>query len=250
MAVAFVLASSQYLTRAIPETVPTTIFPLTVGAWVYPKSANTMAFFSIGDNTVTNQYGAIRRQNTGTVSISAAAGSSESSANNGVAINANTWNFVVGRFISATNRRVGVLHSTSVISHASGTTSRAPTGANEIRVSGHAASAVTNAMDGRVAEWWYATADVQPDGAQIQDQLLRALAFGGPFSVPAIAKNIVEYRSFRTHPTCGDLNEIYFGGGSTAAPWTNTGGATIEAHPPFPYWYVRPGQHVKAMVPI
>jgi hypothetical protein len=106
-------------------------------------------------------------------------------------------------------------------------------------------------FDGNVAEFWYTNTDIQPDGAQLDGNLLRQLAYGGPFSVPHIAGDILEYRSFRKviesdqDEAVGD--EVYWGGAGRQV-WTNTNGVTRGPHPPLPGWYRKPADS-RLMVP-
>ena len=108
-----------------------------------------------------------------------------------------------------------------------------------------------NFSDCRVGELWYTNTDIQPDGAQLDDNLLRQLAYGGPFSVPCCAKDIIEYRSFRKviesnqDEAVGD--EVYWGGAGRQV-WTNTNGVTRGPHPPLPGWYRKPADS-RIMVP-
>lgn len=96
-----------------------------------------------------------------------------------------------------------------------------------------------------IAEFWCTNTDIQADGGQLDNTFLSQLAFGGPFSVPHVASAVVEYRSFRVHPSLNDPYETYSDyGGQT---WTNNGAATTGPHPPLPYWYVKPGQNNKVL---
>jgi len=104
-------------------------------------------------------------------------------------------------------------------------------------------SAPTFFLNGLIAEYWLTNTDIQPDGAQLDDNLLRQLAYGGPFSVPHIAKDLIEYRSFRKviesdqDEAPGD--EVYWGGAGRQV-WTNTNGVRRGPHPPLPGYYKRP----------
>jgi hypothetical protein len=101
--------------------------------------------------------------------------------------------------------------------------------------------------DAFISEFWYTNTDIQPDGAQLNDDLLRQLAYGGPFSVPHVAANLIEYRSFRKviesdqDEAVGD--GVYWGGAGRQV-WTNTNGVTRGPHPPLPGWYAKPNRTI------
>ena len=103
-------------------------------------------------------------------------------------------------------------------------------------------------MNGRIAEFWYADADIYPDGAvNLPDAYIRQLAFGGPFSIPSVAKSVVEYRSFRAHTLTGEGQDVYFGPTGVKS-WADVNGASVGAHPPLPYWYQKPGQRKRQLI--
>jgi hypothetical protein len=95
-------------------------------------------------------------------------------------------------------------------------------------------------FDGQVGEFWYTDTDIQADGAQLQDSTLRQLAYFGPFSIPHIAKDIVEYRSFRSRLDSRQdtPDEVYYRG--TRPVWTNTNGVNLGPHPPAATNYIDP----------
>lgn len=116
-------------------------------------------------------------------------------------------------------------------------------------IGSQASATPTEFFDGRMAEIWYTNTDIQADGLQLQDALLRQLAYGGPFSVPHIAKDIVEYRSLRVHPDSrGDQPSEVYHGKFGRQIWTNANGVTAGPHPPLPYWYVKPGQTRRPLI--
>lgn len=238
MAAEFVSASGQRLSSAAPLTAP----PFTVGAWVFPTTvaAGVAVIYSLSNSTLASNWLAISR-NGAAFRITAQDGTATNTAF-GTAT-ANAWHFIVGRFAAATNRKAAVLHPDGSTAFGSSVTSRTPTGIDVAGIGARNNGSIVELWDGSIGELWVAKADIQPDGAQLLDSTLRQLAYGGPFSVPDIAKDIIEYRSFRKHPASdGDeIGEVHHGALGRQV-WTNTNGVTIGHHPPLPYWYEKPGQ--------
>ena len=241
MGVRFVSASAQTLTCA---THPITAFPVTVGLWVRPLTAATRGLWSLGDSGVATQYIRLGQNATGnTWNLSAQSGGTSDTLSIGVAT-ASQWAFMVGRFISATNKRLSVLQYDGSIVGGQRTTSRAfPTSADSIVLGSTVGG--TAEWNGYLAEVWYTNTDIQADGGVLSEATLRQLAYGGPFSVPHIAKDIIEYRSFRKGliSNTDEEGEVYSGKNGRQT-WTNTNGATLDIHPPLPGWYKRPGAEV------
>lgn len=239
MAVQFVAASSQRIVNAAP---PITTVPFTVGMLVLPTTgADQSNYFSLTDTAGDVHYFAIGQVFASFVIAIRAGGSLATSAI--ATLSPNQWHFLVGRFISSTNRRFSVLFPDGSISHAQNTSSNSPSGIDAMSLGCNASATPFNFMTGSIGEFWITNTDIQDDGTQLNDDLIRQLAYGGPFSVPHIASNVIDYRSLRKHPTSdGDeLGEVYDGAFGRQT-WTNTGGATIGPHPPLPYWYRKPGQ--------
>ncbi len=249
MAAFFVSASAQRLTNFAPPLVSGG-YPLTVGLWAYPTTTGTLrSFFTFGASA--NNTNSLRLDQTAAnaFDIAAQAGGSTAHAAAGT-VTANQWYFLLARFIGAANRRISVLpFNGSAISSGQSTTSVTPT-LNQIAFGSYFGSSNQQAFDGLIGEAWYTATDVQADNAVIQSSLMRQLAFGGPFSVPHIAKDIIEYHSLRRHPLRGDGSDLYVGGGKGVQAWTNAGGVTIGPHPPLPYWYASLRHTRRAMVPI
>lgn len=78
---------------------------------------------------------------------------------------------------------------------------------------------------------------------------LHQLARLGPFSLPHIAKDIIEYRSLRSGLISGDdkPDEVYWGK-QRQADWINTAGVILGDHPPLYPGYVKPGQIIRPLV--
>lgn len=235
MSASFVAASSQ---RLVNSASPITAIPFTMGFWTNTPNTTGQIIAGIWDTGTDNNY--FRLVKTTQFSISAAAGGPESSSAAGT-VAPNTWQFLVGRFISATNRRLAVLNADGSTAHVQNTTSRTPSGFDTMAIGAHEGSIPALFLDGRVAEFWVTNTDIQPDAAQLRDALLFQLAYGGPFSVPYIAKDIIEYRSLRKAPAsyADDMGEVFHGPLGRQV-WTNTNGVTIGPHPPLPYWYAKP----------
>jgi hypothetical protein len=251
MAALFTGASTQYLINATTAGLPSTGYPFTVGMWINLTAVDNVVrdLFAISDTATTNNLFVIRMAGTETFGFAAQAGGTSNTAALATVVVAQTWNFLVARAISATNRKIAALYSTGATEHATSATSRAPAGLDTMTLGALSTSAgILEPWDGRIGEFWLTNTDIQADGAQLLGSTLQQLAYGGPFSIPHIAKDIVEYRSFRKHPVSdGDLATEVFHGKFGRQTWTNTNGVTIGAHPPLPYWYRKPGQYRRVL---
>lgn len=229
MSASFVAASSQRLENVAP---PITTYPFTVGIWAYPTDVSVQGvYWSLGDTGTTTNYFRMAHSSTGTWILNVDDGSGSAGILIGASV-ANAWTFLVGRFISATNRRFSVLQPNGSIVHGQSTTSRTPTSVDAMYLGTRVSSAPPDYLSGRLAEFWYTNADIQADAAQLQNSTLRQLAYNGPFSLPHIARNIVEYRSLRSRldSRADTPEEVYWRG--TRPVWTNTNAVTLGAHPP------------------
>lgn len=240
MAAVFTSAGGKAL---LNSSSPIVALPFCLGLWlnVTTIGAGSGVFF-LSDAGFANFFGVSLDATTGNLSISGQDGGGF----DGVSITAQPapagkWTFVLGRFISTTSRRLSVLFPDGSISHVQGTAAKAPAGANQMQLSANIA-----ACDAAIAEFWLASTDMQIDGAQTQEALMRQLAYGGPFSIPSVAANILDYRSLRKHPTNEEAGEVW-SGGKGKQTWTNTNGAVIGPHPPLPYWYAKPGQNKRLL---
>lgn len=244
MSASFASASTQRLGNSVP---PITTYPFTVAMWVFPlASTGQLTFWSLADTAGDTNSFDLRTNNT-SWSFVATAGSSSTTSTGTVTVS--KWGFVVVRAISATNRRLAILHFDGSAAHAQTTASRAPAGVDNMSLGALVRSSASQAFDGFIGEFWFTDTDIQTDGAQMQNALLRQLAYGGPFSVPHIAKDIVEYRALRVHPDSrGDQPGEVFHGKFGRQTWSNTNGVTIGPHPPLPYWYVKPGQTLRPLM--
>lgn len=231
------VTGTQYL---VNSTTPLTTVPITVGAWVRSTSANSSykAVWNLGVATNTDRFALYQSGGNKWMALITAASTDDLTCEAGT-VTANVWMFMVARFITSTNRRIGVLSNDGSTAHVQSTVSSAPAAADRISIG--AIPDGTEPFAGQIAEIWYTNTDIQVDNAQLQDSLLRQLAYGGPFSVPHVADDILEYRSFRKHPFRNEVGEVYFGG-KGAQIWAPTSTPTVGFHPPLPYWYIKPGQ--------
>lgn len=238
MAASFASASSQSLSTTSPL-LPSTGYPFAVGMWVYPTTSGVeKTLFSFADTASADNYLEVRQNASNQFVAAAAAGGAEVTATAG--INGTRWHFVLVRFDSATLRRIDVLSPTGQTPSGNNTTSTAPTSLDTLALGARIASTTTQYFDGFIGEFWYANVNIQPAGGATQTPVLRQLGRGGPFSVPKVAQNLVQYWSFREHPTAPKGEEAFIGAGKAWQGWTNTGGVTTGPHPPLPFWYERP----------
>lgn len=237
MSVNLVRASSQSLANlAFPIAAP----PVSFGFWLKRTSDNTANLISISDDagaaraviyTLSGQFNLYTTNGT--------------SAAFGDATNVSGLYYILLRVIAGDNVRADILEPSGAISSVAATISLANTFAFTRFVLGSDHTLTANTEDGRVSELFYTNSDIHGDGGAVSSTFLRQLAFKGPGSIQRVRKDIIEYRSFRTHPTAGHRPDIHFGPKGPQA-WTNTGGATIGPHPPHAQpWnrsYIRPGQ--------
>lgn len=243
MAASFVSASSQKLTNSAS---PITAFPATLAFWCYPATTNLQLLAGFFDTATAINYFRIFTGVTGQFRITISDTTSGQVGASAGTTTANAWHFLVTRWISATNQRIAVLNADGSTAHGQQTASRTPLSIDTVAIGVSETSSPSNFYDGSIGEFWVTNSDIQEDGAQLQESLLWQLAYGGPFSVPHIAKDIIEYRSLRKYPSSeGDeIGEVYFGAAGRQT-WTSTNGVTTGPHPPLPYWYVKPDQTIR-----
>lgn len=211
-----------------------TAAPLTIGFWYYPRNAGLNGGgITLNDPTNFSGMGFFIYQNGGTYSFQA--GSTDVA--NAGAITANKWTYILARANGVANRWMSVLDASGSVASGQNTVSVTPTGIAWTTINAYADnSIVTNYGDGIFAEFFIANADVQGDGAQTKEALIRKLAYEGPWSIPHLAPNILEYHSFRRGYNYNKDDDDF---GKSMIYYTNNG-AVIGAHPPLAPGYRRP----------
>lgn len=206
-----------------------TTYPFSVGAWFQPLDvAGTYTVFSISDITTDNTFLSIR-QSVATLVISAAAGGPANNATISNALTSGEWSYFVGRFISATNRKLAIWTPTqsTVIQHATTGTSRNPAGLDSVSWGVRWSALPGEYLNGTLAGCWWTDSDIQADGAQLQDAMLLRLAKFGPLGIPHIRNNLIEY--WPRNPIGGRRNSFpdmdYYSGRFGRQAWLTTNGA-------------------------
>lgn len=229
-------------------TAPVTGYPITVGCWVRPAAAGNVfrSIWQLSKLTDATDRLALY-QWTGSTWCTLATVSSADDTCTGGTVTALQWHYLVARFISTTNRRIDVLNASTSTAHTQSTGSAAPASLVEINIGTDTGGA--DAFSGQIAELWYTNTDIQPDGASLDNILLRQLAYNGPFSVPYIAKDIVEYHSFVSAFGKSDHPGEVFWGARGQQIYTVTGSPLIGQHVPLLLpSYVRPDDYQPSMV--
>lgn len=230
MSAFFASASTQFLGNATTQILT---YPFTVGLWAQATTTGALkTLFTNGSSSVADRFCLIQTV-ANAWGIFAVTGAGSSSTANAGTVVANQWVYLIGRFINATNRRIAVLTTDGIVSHAQAVFSTSPT-PTRMSLGNRWSSIIAEYFDGSIAEFFITNTDIQPDGLQLSDQLLRQLAYAGPFSVPHIANNIVDYRSLRQSLSSNtdNMNE-YLGNRGLPNLWANTNGVIIGPHMPF-----------------
>lgn len=248
MAGFFSAGSSQCLTQSSN---PVPAYPYTVGVWFQttatsPATSATVWAFAqtagAGNNNAfyqdtSNNLNFWDGGNVTTIQASISTG---------------IWYFGLCRCISGTNKRFSLLSSRGAVSHAQDTTSSITTGMTNAAIgSSSENNATLNYFTGYIAEFWLTNADVQADGAQTSEPTLWQLAYSGPFSVPHIAQNIIDYRSLRSSlGSDQDRGAETYAGANGRQVWTSNGSPTLGPHPPLFTTYAPPPQRGVARRPL
>lgn len=243
MAGVFSAGSSQSLTLS-PNPVPA--YPVTVGVWfltTVASPATSATIWAFGQPTGSGANNAFYQDTSNNLNVW-----DGGTATAIQAISTGIWYFGLCRLISGTNKRYSVISSQGAVSHGQDTSANVSTGMTNAAIGASSENGATlNYFTGRIGEFWYTNKDVQADGAQTQLPLLWQLALRGPFSVPNIVRDIVEYRSL--YSTLGDKPGETYSGLFGRQKWTPNGGPGLGAHPPIMGGY-RTGPGARALAPI
>src|SRR5882757_96238 len=229
MSASFVTASNQRLFNAAT---PITGYPCSVGLWVRPTATGVASrIFQIADSASTNSF-SLEVNTSNQFEIECNGGTSIAIVTTPTFTSGN-WYYLVGRFISATNRRLVVLSFDGAIGSISSVVNTTPTGLINMALGGDARTTAVNWFTGNVAEWWITNTDIQPDGTALSNQTLAKLAYNGPFSVPIVANNLVDYRPLRYELGSEEDSGLdYYQGRLGRKNWVNTNGVTVGPHTP------------------
>lgn len=243
MAIRFTAASTQYLTNTAP---PLLDYPITIGLWfkLTAVGASRRTLFCISDTATTTNFFDVSMDTNETILLGTNNGGAENQLAVTSTIIAGAWNFLLVRLVAAADRRVTHVNlAGTVVTSATTSNSRAMSGLDTSTIGAKLTTSAGQYWDGDIAEFWIAKADIYANGLQLTNAAAMRLALGGPFEWPRLAANIVEYRSFRdgiASETDSGSN-VYHGG--ARQKWAAVNGPIrLSAHPPLPYWYVRPGQ--------
>ena len=240
------LDGASYIQNA---SAPVTTTPVAMGAWVSPATSGVdQTIWSMSDTGATNQYYRlfISSVDAWSFTVQAGAGTDVASVSDSSAF-INQWTFVLVQAAADDDLVINLVrYDGNIIGSDASTTAGPPTGVDSMQIGALlTSSGASSLFTGRVAEYWIANVDFGVISDTERDAFMYQLAWGGPFSIPQVANNIVEYRSLRKYPTSlgDDLTEVYWGGGKGIQTWAAVGSPTIAAHPPLPYWFARPGQY-------
>lgn len=159
------------------------------------------------------------------------------------AFTAGAWHYIIARNIAAANRRMSLLKPSGQVAHANVTVSVTPGTLVKHTIGYYETNAAGQWIDGRIAEWFFAAADIQPGGAQLADETVRTLAYNGPWAIPTLAPFIHEYRSFKVPSLANEpLDDNVFQLRNQSGAWVYNGTPSIAQHPPLlePYDRVTP----------
>jgi hypothetical protein len=146
---------------------------------------------------------------------------------------AGSWTYVICRVISATNRRFTILKPNGTITETQDVANVTYGTITRWSLGGFASSAAADDFtNGEVQEFWTSPTDIYPIGA-IPTDMVRQLAYRGPWSIPHIAGTVEDYRSLRNGAASidADPREIYSRTGTSGA-WTYAGNNGLPTRSP------------------
>lgn len=228
MAAVFDGSTSQLST----PTVLASVYPWSAAMWCVPTTTNSGELLFITDAGFSNFF--FLNQGGANWGIGASAAGSVTTQFGG-SVNPGTPYFILGRFISATNRRMDIWdYNNNTITSIQDTVSKTPGTMTGTGIGNDSNGGTLFA--GSISEFWLANIDVQPGGAVTDSAFLWYLAMnGGPWAVPRIAASIQQYKPLLQNFTAGPENY------SRGVPpiWTNVG-VTLGAPIPLGPGYIRP----------
>jgi hypothetical protein len=226
-------------------------YPYAVGMWAFP-TATTAGQTLFGNGYTANQTFERVTLST-TCTIGSNAGGGEVVATAAGAITANQWYFVVGRFVSATERRISLYSPSTGVSHGNSATSSAPATDTTLIGANFSLNSAQNQFTGVIAEYWSTQGtDCWIPGNHFPNEVFLKLAFGGPFSIGLVDRSLLEYRSFRQGPVefYGAGDRDLFTRRLQMQRWDRVATVYGGIHPPLPYWYRRkPRELIKIRLP-
>jgi len=219
--------------------------PYAIGMWAYP-TANTSGQTLFATGQTGGQAGE-RVTLGGTCTIGSNAGAGEVAATAAGTISINQWYFIVGRFVSATERRISMYSPSTGISHGLSSANSAPTTDTTVIGSNFSLNTAQNFFTGMIAEYWATQgADCWIPGSHFPNEVFLKLALGGPFSNALVDRSLLEYRSFRQGPveTFGAGPNDLLARRLQMQRWDQVAGVLAGHNPPLPYWYRRKPREV------
>lgn len=258
MGARFTAASNQVIANSATTLVG---FPLVMGCWVLIiNTTGSQALMNFGSSANNTNFWFLGTQSTPVFNFISDAAGTASNTTSAIAPVVGNWYFVMGRSITATNRWIIVFDpTTGRVDQAQNTASNIPTIVTpRMAIGGTAGSSLINPSSDVVAEAWYMDADfLIASAASLPTELVRKLALEGPFSVPQIADDIVEYRALRSNVDNAVQADQYsygenysrIGATTWANPFTAANVPITDRHPPFlSPRYVRPFDHQTNLV--
>lgn len=238
MSADFLAASSQRLVNTAPVF---TAVPFSVGFWARPTTTGTArVMWCLADTAGGNNSFFIRQDVGNTFTLTSKAGGALQQATGGT-VTASSWYYFVVRCVSATNRHAAILNPDGTMTALANTTSSVPAGLDTMALGALTENVVGSFFSGQIGRFWYTNTDIQADGAALQEATLRQLAYGGPFSVPHIVPDLVEYRALTVGlASNSDQLDDDYSGRNGRQTWTNVGSVTTGQEPPLPGWHQGP----------
>lgn len=185
--------------------IPVSTYPLIMGGWciatTLPGTNLIASAISCGQSSVARNHmvvGIVDNGGTKFAAIHTDNGTSFETLHTlgSLTVAANQWVYVIGRFISATNRRMSAFSNTGIGSNSS-VTNITLASLNRFTL-GQEADSTTNGIVGGVAEAWFADTDIYDSAADLPNDLIFQLALYGPLSIPSVANKLIDYQSLKS----------------------------------------------------